>query len=889
MVVGEPGIGKTALCEQLATYTAIRGGKALVGHCYEEGSLSMPYLAFVEALRSYVLDRQPEALREELGGAATEVARIVSEIRERVQVEPRPAGSDPEEDRWRLLQAVSSFLHNAANVQPLLIVVEDLHWADKGTLDLLTHIVRNQSGARLLIIGTYRDVEVDRTHPLSSALAELRRTAGFARVGLRGLNPDEVQRMLSALSSQGASWALAEAVHRQTEGNPLFIQEVVRYLVEEGLIGGEATRGRQAADLTPSMSIPEGLRDVIGKRLSRLSPERNRLLSVAAVMGRDFALAALSRVAGMEEEALLSSLDEAVRVGVVEERAQVGDVRYRFAHAFFGQTLYEEIGAARRIRFHQQVGRSLEEHYRGRLSEHAAELAEHFSHSSDSADLARAVDYGAAAAQRAMAVYDHGEAVRLLERAIDVQEVLDPDDSVKRCDLLLALGQALIPAGQPRRAYEQVAEETFALAEALGDGQRASHSCQLALWAIRSYGAATMWGTPEAQRWITRADGCAAEGTVDRVYTDHVRATLLQMFQGRIDEAMALKWGALELARKIGDPEVLFRSAWELFNGDAGPMHGRALLPVAEEFTAKPREGVPLRTLARLLSFVGRFYLEWGERERAETLWEEAQALTARTQDPVLSLMDIFNEVMLLTVDGKLEEAVTAGERLIARGDELGSPVYARQFARAALPAQVYLGRAQEALDRVGAAAQMAGAEENPNLQALRSNLLAHLGRLPDARALMTQFLAERADTAGGAINVSALTRLLETAVMVEDREAASLLAGRAEPIASLSATANIAGISAPGRHLGAAAALLSDHEQARAYYRQALEACGKIRFRPEIALTRLQLAELLLAHYPDERAEALEHLDFAITEFREMKMRPSLERALKHKGLLRA
>ncbi len=136
MVVGEPGIGKTSLCEQLATYITQRGGKALVGHCYEEGSLSLPYLPFVEAMRSYVLTQEPDDLRRDLGSGAADVARIVSEIRDCLQVEVRPPG-DPEDDRWRLLQAVSDFLRNASTVQPLLIVLEDLHDADRGTLVLL--------------------------------------------------------------------------------------------------------------------------------------------------------------------------------------------------------------------------------------------------------------------------------------------------------------------------------------------------------------------------------------------------------------------------------------------------------------------------------------------------------------------------------------------------------------------------------------------------------------------------------------------------------------------------------------------------------------------------------------------------------------------------------
>ncbi|MFQ5880212.1 MAG: AAA family ATPase, partial [Dehalococcoidia bacterium] len=434
MVVGEPGIGKTALCEQLATYAALRGGRTLVGHCYEEGSLSLPYLPFVEALRSYVLTREVDDLRQELGTGAADVARIVSEVRQRVQVELRPAG-DPEEERYRLLQAVTDFLRNAASVQPLLVVLEDLHDADRGTLELLTHVAHNLVGARLLVVGTYRDVEVDRAHPLSAALAELRRVAAFERVHLRGLSAEEVQRMLSAIAGQEVTWGLAEAVHRQTEGNPLFVQEVVRYLAEEGLVKREEGRWRATGQAPLAMSIPEGLRDVIGKRLSRLGPECNRLLSIAAVIGREFVLETLRAVAGISEEALLASLEEALRFAVLEERPQVGVIRYRFTHAFFRQTLYEEMIAPRRLRLHQEVARALERQYAARREEHAAELAEHFAQSTDPADLAKAVEYDEMAARRAMAVYAYGEAVRHLERCLDVQEVLDPDDKAKRCDL----------------------------------------------------------------------------------------------------------------------------------------------------------------------------------------------------------------------------------------------------------------------------------------------------------------------------------------------------------------------------------------------------------------------------------------------------------------------
>ena len=323
MVIGEPGIGKTAICEQLATYVALRGGRTLLGHCYEEGSLSLPYLAFVEALRSYVMTRPVKDLREELGTAAGDVARIVSEIRDKLNIRPKAKG-DPEEERYRLLQGVSTFLAHAASVQALLIVLEDLHDADKGTLDMLTHVARNLSGTRLLVVGTYRDVEVDRNHPLSAALAGLRRLATYDRVLLRGLNPDEVHRMLEATTHESIPWSLSEAVHRQTEGNPLFVQEVVRYLVEQGLLSQRTGGGKSPKDTPLEMSIPEGLRDVIGKRLSLLGKECNQLLSVGSGHRARLLLGDSAGGGRHGRSPFLEALKEAVRLSVLEERPPGG-------------------------------------------------------------------------------------------------------------------------------------------------------------------------------------------------------------------------------------------------------------------------------------------------------------------------------------------------------------------------------------------------------------------------------------------------------------------------------------------------------------------------------------------------------------------------------------
>jgi predicted ATPase len=261
-------------------------------------------------------------------------------------------------------------------------------------MDMLTHLARNLSGSRLLVVGTYRDVEVDRAHPLSSALTELRRVTSFERLALRGLTQDEVHRMLEAIASHEVPWRWAEVVFRQTEGNPLFVQEVMRYLVEEGLLARDGDELRRMGDEPLAGRIPEGLRDVIGKRLTRLSDACNRVLTVASVIGREFRLDVLERVIEMGDDERLAALKEASSVGVVEERTDLGTgVTFRFTHAFFRQTLYDEIFAPQRLQHHQLVARALEAVHERRLDEHASEIAEHFSHSTDMEGLTKALTY----------------------------------------------------------------------------------------------------------------------------------------------------------------------------------------------------------------------------------------------------------------------------------------------------------------------------------------------------------------------------------------------------------------------------------------------------------------------------------------------------------------
>jgi tetratricopeptide (TPR) repeat protein len=877
MVMGEPGIGKTALCEQLATYVTLRGGKTLLGHCYEEGSLSLPYLAFVEAMRSYVLNREIKDLREELGTGAADVARIVSEIRERLKIKPRPQ-KDPEEERYRLMQAVTDFLTNAACVQPLLIVLEDLHDADKGTLDMLTHVSRHLSGARLLIVGTYRDVEVDRSHPLSAALAELRRVSTYGRVILRGLNADEVRRMLEGITREEIPWNLAEAVHRQTEGNPLFVQEVVRYLVEEGLITQKEGRWRPSKDTPLEMSIPEGLRDVIGKRLSLLSKECNQLLSVAAVIGREFALSILKTVADMNEDEFVNALKEAVQLSVLEERSQVGQVKYRFTHAFFRQTLYEEMIAPQRLKLHQQVARALEKQYVKRIQEHAAELAEHFSQSTNSADLEKAVKYGEMAAKRASDVYAYGEAARLLDQAVNVQKVLNPDDKEKICDLLLDLCDALMYAGEPRRVLDIEGPAALSLAEAMGDRARVSQVCQRAFNALFMYGLGDALAGPEAARWAEKADLYAEPDTIERAWADLILGTI-KVITGQPTEGVPLITHSLELARQMNDYWTLSFIAECYLSFVTAPHHNRERLQLAIEQMERIHnwQGKSLPAAMKgPLPLIDAFIVN-GQRHRVEQVITEHREMTEHTGQHHDQMALMCFDIGLAVLDGRLEEALEIADRMSERGEQLGIAGYSQQLkVYVLIRPLIYLGKVAIALDIAA----------EPSAKAL---CLAHLVRNTEVAEILERKVVARPNIGTLKDEMDSWKDILhlEACILINHRKVAELLLNRFSD-AGLCTSGFWHSTCVP-RHLGGAAALLGRYDEARQYYQEAIKVCTEMRFRPELALTRLQIAELLLERYPDEKKEALEHLDFAIKEFREMKMQPSLERALRHKDILKA
>jgi predicted ATPase len=257
--------------------------------------------------------------------------------------------------------------------------------------------------------------------------------------------------LLSALVGRELRPRLPELVHEQTEGNPLFVHEVARSLAQENSVYAGDTRGAGRQEVG-HLDIPAALREVIGTRLGRLSPACRELLTVAAVIGREFPVSVAQSVGQLADCELDVALAEAKGASIVEERLRKGGaISYWFTHAFFRQRLYEEIVATRRIRLHKAVADALEIIYVREPEPHAVELSEHFAYSSDPVDLAKVIRYGELAADQALAVQAYWEAAHHLEQCLQAQQLLDPSDKPKRCDLLLALANALVSAGDLRR------------------------------------------------------------------------------------------------------------------------------------------------------------------------------------------------------------------------------------------------------------------------------------------------------------------------------------------------------------------------------------------------------------------------------------------------------
>ncbi|MGH2349835.1 MAG: protein kinase domain-containing protein [bacterium] len=556
LVAGEPGIGKTRLAAELLVFARLRGCVTSLGRCYEQ-EVAIPYLAVGEALRGLVRELDDERLAALAGPHAAELVKVVPELTARMPAfQPSPA-LEPDQERLRLFEHVTVFLQSMAGVRPVVLLIDDLHWADAATLQLLRYVARNIRGDRILLLGTYRDVELDRTHPLGGVLRELNRERLFTRVLVRRLAPEHVAEMIGSIlqTRQPVSGEFRDLIFRETEGNPFFVEEVLKHLAEAGAL--YLTEGRWERKQIGEIDVPQSVREVIRRRLDRLSGECVDVLTVASAIGREFDFDVLQAALSSNGELihtdspsagsrLLDVLEEGLDSQLLTEERVTEGVRYNFVHSLVRETLYDGLSIRRKMLIHERIGEALERVYAQSLEDHAADLAHHFAQVGRS-QAERVVRYALAAADRASQVYAHDEAAAFYRVARDMVARDDP----QYADLTVRIGKTYIAQGRWREAAEALGEAYRAYAGRQDDRGRLDAALALAS-TYRQFpdpDTSLRWSAEAADIAQTRGDRAAAGRAVLRM------ANALWV-KGAYPEAAARAQEARDAALASGDAKT---------------------------------------------------------------------------------------------------------------------------------------------------------------------------------------------------------------------------------------------------------------------------------------------------------------------------------------------
>lgn len=728
LVSGEPGVGKTRLAAELAQRAYAEGATVLFGRCDED--LAVPYQPFVEALRSHVVATSPEDLAEQIGPYGGDVERLVPQLGARLTEVPDPLRADPETERYRLFEAVTCFLDGIAASRPLVLVLDDLHWGAKPTLLMLRHLNRAKQDMPLLVIGTYRDTELDRRHPLAEVLADLRRDGAVDRVALRGLDEDEVTAFVGAAADQTIDReieSLARDVYAETEGNPFFVGQVLRHLVESGAV--TQVDGRWArSDRADHVGLPEGVREVIGRRLACLDDETNAMLSVAAVIGREFDVALLTETTDLDPEQILDALEVAEGARLVESIA--GPASYTFVHALVRTTLYDEIPTTRRLRMHRRVAASLERRAEAGDEGLLPSLARHYCESAGLGETDKAIRYATAAAARAQERLAYEEAGDLYERALSVLEPGGEEDRKHRGPLLIGLANARLASGNRDDGHRAA----FAAAEH-GRATRQSELLGDAVLAIGGVRAWTEAGLVNDQLVSLCEEALATLPPEDSVMRASIAARLggeLYFEPSESERRRALTDEAVAMARRVGDRGTLAFVLGSAHWGMWIPGNARERLAVAEEILRLGRA-----VGDRELEFSGASWMfgdlmELGMTERADELVELELTIADELQRPDYWWNARVHKGSRLLMEGRFDEAQQLADEALANGQAAQSATSVQMYG----VAQIELANSRGGLEALEPVV-LGMVEQYPLLPAWRSGLVylyALLERREDLR-----------------------------------------------------------------------------------------------------------------------------------------------------------
>jgi class 3 adenylate cyclase/tetratricopeptide (TPR) repeat protein len=868
LIAGEPGIGKTRLATEAARAAHADGGTVLFGACDED--VALPYRPFVEALRHYVTHAPAAVLATHVGTHRGELARLVPELARRIPDLPAPQAAEAETERFLLFEAVTGLLATASRESPIVLVLDDLHWAVAPELLLLKHLVRSVEPMRLLVIGTYRDTDLSRTHPLTAMLADLLKESGVERVSLHGLDDDAVEALVAAVARHeldDALVALARVVRRETEGNPFFMGEVVRHLIESGALFQEHGRWTYRG-ATADLGIPEGVREVIGRRLGRLSEATSRVLGLAAVIGRQFDVALLATIAETSEDVVVDALEEATAAALVTEVRGSPDT-FTFRHALIRTTLYEELSAPRRARLHQRVGEALEGLVQPTPGARIEELAYHWLAATRTADIGKAVAYARQAGERALAGLAFEEAAAHFARALAVLEPRDPDGERLRCDLLLALADAQRRAGDT--TYRDTVAQAVAAARELGDGER------LALAVLTSArpggfvasvylvdeGLISLY--EEARVALGEADSLLRARVLGQLAVESLYAS------GPRERREALSHEAVEIARRLGDrtglAQVLILRLFAIHN----PYTLAQRLALTAEVAALASElgSSELAWHAALHRTCA--LLESGDVGGAERVLAEVERFAGELRQPFYTWFARIERTMFAVMRGAsdAEAQVFATFELGTAG---GQPDALAGFGAQLSMVRHNQGRHAELADVVRANMELMA--HVPSWRAALARLYCEMDEFAEAREHVDILRANDFDHPLNWTWGSYMANLSEAVCDLHDRSAAAVLYERLRPLADqvLAAVVGCAGSFA--LWCGMLAACLGRWDDAERHFADALAMNERLGARPYAVRTRRAWAAMLLDRgAPGDAARVQELIAAGLAEARTLGM----------------
>jgi DNA-binding SARP family transcriptional activator len=821
LLEGEPGIGKTRLTEELAHFAGMSGATVLWARCHDaEGSPA--FWPWSQIVRNSLRTTSPNDLREDLGDAAGPIAQVVPEIRAILPESSVVPELNPDEARFRFFDSMTMFLVRLSECHPLVLIIEDLHWADRSSLMLLEFLADEIAQRRIMLVITCRASTVGDTVPLIRALERLNRSRATQRVQVTGFQIDDTERYSRLIAGRPLPENLVETIYQRTNGNPFFLREVVQLLAREG------------RDLEPGdpnqwgSTIPIGVREAVTMRLSELSDESRRLLVDAAVIGGEFQIDVLAAMNDRSVNDVLDLLEEAVALGVIAEDRNVPD-RFHFTHILTQQTLYEGLIVARRARMHARVGDAIERLRGSSADPPFPELSHHFFLAASAGEAERAVTYLTHAGEQSMARLAYAEAVGQFRRAVEVLDRFMPERQDRLFDVLHLLIQAELAAGESRDASES-SIRSVEVARTLGDPER------LALAALQVVDLSfdlMDWRAGDETALLEEALQTLPDG--DSPLRVQVMSSLaLTLFHDKTrphwheagGRRAELAREAVAMARRIGAPvliaDALFAAHDVLWTNEEVDQR----LEIARELLALAVEiAIPQLELAARAQLIGEFMIK-GLVAEADQELDAYEAIATRYRLPVNIWSVTMKRAMRAFMRGELNES----EQLMERAREIGLRSKPDVSRLSRLVQLFFLRREQDRLNEVEETltSEAVNYPTEPFWQCLLAVLYADRGQ----RAEVTRIADELLDRDAVAIPrdghwLASLVLIADACATLENADHSTTLIELLRPHAGL--------FVCPGNHmiflgpvshyLGRLSTVLERWDEARRWFEAALDA----------------------------------------------------------------